>query len=71
MFQAYKYTKSRSVEKLFSISHNEKIKIYIEKKCDALIEAISSFSFEDIQKRFSKDLLDVINHFGNRQHRCK
>ena len=71
MFQAYKYTKSRSVEKLSSISHNDEIKIHFEEKCDALIEAIFSLSFEDIQKRPPKDLLDVINHFENRQHRRK
>ena len=40
VFQAYKYTKSRIVEKLLSISHNDEIKIYFEGKCDALIEAI-------------------------------
>ena len=72
IFQAYKYTKSRSVEKLLFILHNDEIKIYFEKECDVLIETIFSSSFEDSQKRFSKDLLfDVINNFENRQHRRK
>ena len=63
VFQAYKYTKSRSVEKLSFISHNDEIKIHFEEKCDALIAAIFSSSFKDSQKRFSKDLLfDVINN---------
>ena len=71
VFQAYKYTKSRSAEKLLSISHNDEIKIHFEKKCDALIEAIS-FLFENSQKRSSKDFLfDVINNIENRQHRRK
>ena len=48
VFQAYKYTKFRNVKKLSSISHNDKIKIYFEEKCDALIEAIFSFSFENV-----------------------
>ena len=54
-----------------SILHNDEIKIKIEKKCDALIEAIFSSSFEDIQKILSKDVLDLINHFENRHHRRK
>ena len=72
VISAYKYTKSQSVEKLSFISHNDEIKIHFEKKCDALIEAVFSFSFEDNQKRFSKDLLfDVTNNLENRQHRHK
>ena len=57
IFQAYKYTKSRSVEKLSSISHNDEIKIHFEEKCDALIEAIFSLLLENVQKRLSNDLL--------------
>ena len=49
VFQAYRYTKSRSVEVLLSILHNDEIKIYFEEKCNALIEAIFSLSFEDAQ----------------------
>ena len=72
VFQAYKYTKSRSDIKLLSISLNDKIKIHFEEKYDVLIEAIFSFSFEDSQKRSSKGLLfDVTNKFENRQHRRK
>ena len=48
VFQAYKYTKSRNVEKLSFISHNDKIKIHLEEECDALIEAIFSFSLENV-----------------------
>ena len=47
MFQAYKYTKSRIVKKLSSISYNDEIKIHFKEKCDALIEARFSLSFED------------------------
>ena len=71
VFQAYKYTKPRSVEKLPPISHNGEIKIHFEEKCDALIEAIFPPPPEDIQERPPKDLLDVVNHFENRQHRRK
>ena len=72
MFQAYKYTKPRSVKKLLSILHNDEIKIPFEEKCDALIEAIFPPSPEDWQERPPKDLLfDVINNFENRQHRRK
>ena len=42
VFQAYKYTKPRSVEKLLFISHNDEIRIHFEEKCNALIEAIFS-----------------------------
>ena len=66
VFQTYKYTKSRSVEKLSFISHNGKIKNHFEEKCDALIETVFSLSFENIQKRSSIDPLDEINHFENR-----
>ena len=70
--QAYKYTKPRSVEKLSSILHNYEMKIHFEEKCDAIIEAIFPSSFEDIQKRPSKDLLfDEVNKCENRQHRRK
>ena len=48
VFQAYKYTKSRSVKKLLSISHNDEIKIHFEEKCDALIEAIFPPPLEDV-----------------------
>ena len=72
IFQAYKYTKSRSVEKLLSISQNHERKIQFEEKCDVSIETIFSSSFEDNQKRFSKDLLfDVTDNSENRQHRRK
>ena len=53
------------------------MKIHFEEKCDALIEAIFSSSFEVVQKRPSKDLslqrllFDVINNFENRQHISK
>ena len=47
VFQAYKYTRPRSVEKLPSISHNNEIKIHFEEKCNALIEAIFSSSPDD------------------------
>ena len=77
VFQAYKYTKSRNVENLLSISHNDEIKIDFEEKCDALIEAIFSLSLKNVQKRLSKDFLsqrllfDVINNFEDKQHRRK
>ena len=48
VFQVYKYTKSRNIEKLFSISHNDGIKIHFEEKCNALIEAFFSFSLENV-----------------------
>ena len=47
VFQAYKYTKPRSDKKLLPISQNDEIKIQFEEKCNALIEAIFSSSFED------------------------
>ena len=72
VFQAYKYTKPRSVEKLPPISHNGEIKIHFEEKCDALIEAIFPPPPEDSQERPPEDLLPgVINNFENRQHRRK
>ena len=72
IFQAYKYTNFRIVEKLSFFSHNIEMKILFEKKWDALIEAIFSSLFEDNQKRLSKDLLfDGMNDLENRQHRRK
>ena len=47
------------------------MKIHFEEKCDTLIEAIFPPPPKDIQERPPKDLLDVVNHFENRQHRRK
>ena len=47
VFSAYKYTRSRSVKKLPFISYNNEIKIHFEEKCDALIKAVFSLSFDD------------------------
>ena len=76
IFQAYKYIKVRGVKKLSFIEHNNKTKIYFEEKCDALIEAIFSSSFEDDEERSSSpiditDLFDVESNFQDRQHRWK
>ena len=75
VFQAYKYTKPRSVKKLSSISHNDEIKIHFEEKCDALIEAIFPPPPEDVQERPLEDLQPqgflsgVVNNCENRQNR--
>ena len=58
VFQAYKYTKSRSVEEMSFISHNNEIKIHFAEKCDALIEAIFPPPPNDDQKRPQKDFLE-------------
>ena len=77
VFQAYKYTKSRSVKKLSSISHNDEIKIQFEEKCDALIEAIFPPPLDSIQEESPEypmsqgPLSGVTNNFQNRQHRRK
>ena len=54
VFQVYKYTKSRLVEKLSSISHNDEIKIHFEQICDALIEAIFHFHSKTFGKNSRK-----------------
>ena len=76
VFQAYKYTKPRSVEKWSSILHNDEIKIHFEEKCNALIEAIVSLSFEDAQNSLNSlnylldaNILQNSQNSQNRQHR--
>ena len=77
VFQAYKSTKPRSVEKLLFISQNNEIKVHFEEKYDALIEAIFLSSFDNDQKTSQKDFLDqkllfeAIDNFQNRKHRRK
>ena len=55
VFQIYRYTKSRSVEKLSFISHKIEIKIQFDEKCDALIEAIFPLLSEENKKENKKE----------------
>ena len=61
VFQIYRYTRSRSVEKLSFISHNNEIKIQFDEKCDALIDAIFSSSSEENQKENQKEITKELN----------
>ena len=85
-FEQCKEQRSISSIKIHKISKCWRIIIYFiewwnknlfRKKCDALIEAIFSLLFENVQKRLSKDLLfqrlllDVMNSLENKQHRRK
>ena len=61
VFQAYRYTRPRSVKKLPPISHNNEIKIQFDEKCDALIDAIFSSSPEENQKENQKEVTEELN----------